>query len=361
MKKSLFLFALLGSLQALGQSTESYVVTSQSINIPGGLAVASWMNEHKNQPYPYPKMYYGFAEGDEIIVDLGMENKKGTNQIKVTDYESGSVVFSKNGFQALEGLSIKIPKKAVYQFEFATNHTFDRQCNLTIKRIPATEATKIFNCNVTWKDINDTAFTTVEEKIKVSSAFIPATIQTPINYYVNSGSNAALKGGKSRITFPITLPENTVEWYYTFAATRNSDNVQSTLSTMNLLGDLAKLIDNTGALSFGINAVSKPPGANYCDVYILDSKNVLNFENKNDGYWGGIREASRENLMSGVVRINTCCQSGRYYIGLRNPDPMYGVNILIEIVAITEKANYETHQIKKIASITPRKVAVYGN
>src|SRR5688500_11458919 len=87
-----------------GQTPETIVVTTQSINIVGALTVGSWINDHPNQTYPnYPKMYYGFAEGDEIILDFATGNKKGTQIIEVTEFESKSVVYSNSGFQSLEG------------------------------------------------------------------------------------------------------------------------------------------------------------------------------------------------------------------------------------------------------------------
>lgn len=216
MKEVYTITGLLFALTSVGQMPEPIIVTTQSINITGSLVVSSWISEHPKQTYPdYPKMYYGFAEGDEIVIDFATENKKGTQAIEVTEFESKSVVYSNRQFQTLDGIRIKVPKTAIYKFEFGTNHVFDRQAKVTIKRIPASDVNKNFNCNVTWKSINDTTYTMVEEKRKLSSSYEAVTLQTPIDQYVNSGRNATFQGGKSRIICQITLPENTVEWYYT--------------------------------------------------------------------------------------------------------------------------------------------------
>lgn len=172
MKKLTVFAGLLYWLSSAAQLSEPITVTTQSINIAGALIVGNWINEHPGQAYPnYPKLYYAFAEGDEIIIDFLTKNKKGTQIIDVTEYESNSVVYSNNQFQSLEGVTIKVPKTAVYKFEFATNHVFDRQGIVTLKRIPASETAKNFTCNVTWKTVNDTIFTIAEEKEKSAVNF----------------------------------------------------------------------------------------------------------------------------------------------------------------------------------------------
>ncbi|WP_315815561.1 hypothetical protein [Paraflavitalea speifideaquila] len=318
MKEFYTIVTLLCSLTSISQVPEPIIVTTQSINITGSLVVGSWMSEHPKQTYPdYPKMYYGFAEGDEIVIDIATENKKGTQGIEVTEFESKSVVYSNHQFKTLDGIRIKVPKTSVYKFEFGTNHVFDRQAKVTIKRIPASDVTKSFNCNVTWETINDTTFTVVEEKKKLSSSYEALTLQTPIDQYVNSGRNALLQGGKSRIICPITLPENTVEWYYTFATSRSKNDVASTKASMKLFSELAGLLDRTGILSLGVNALTQPPGADYCDVYLLKPEHFQAFLNKDDGKWGYIAEGTKENLKLGIVRIKNCCTNNTYYLGFK--------------------------------------------
>jgi hypothetical protein len=361
MKNLILLFSLLHGMVCFAQTADPIIVTNQSINIAGSITVGAWKSQHSNEEYPdYPKLYYGFAEGDEILIDFSTENKKGNQIIEISEFESNSVVYSNKQFQTLEGVKVKVPKTAVYKFEFATNHVFDRQCKVVIKRIPASEAGKNFNCNVTWKIVNDTTFTVTEERRKVSSSYEAITLQSPIDYYINSGSNAFWLGGKSRITFPVILPENTVEWYYTFAATRNKDEVQATKSRMKLFSDLAQLVTGMKVLSFGINAITQPPGADYCDVYLLNPQHFQAFQNKEDDKWGYIPEGTRENLKSGVVKVRNCCTTNTYYMGLKNPDGSHGVSVMIEIVAVVEKAIYETIQVKRPISTKLKKVPVFG-
>lgn len=354
--------AVLCVLSFLSRAQEPIAVTNQSINITGSLAVGTWMNQHPGQAYPnYPRMYYGFAEGDEIVIDFATDNRKGTQLIEVTEWESKSVVYSNRQFQVLDGIRIKVPKTAVYKFEFATNHIFDRQARVTIKRIPASETTRNFNCNVIWKTVNDTSFLVVDERKKVSSSYEAVTLQTPIDQYINSGRNALFQGGKSRIIYQVNLPENTVEWYYSFAASRSQGDVAATKAGMKMVTELAGLLDRSGLLSLSINALTQPPGADYCDVYLLRPEQLQAFINKEDDKWGYIAEGSRENLKSGIVKIKNCCTNNTWYLGFKNPDAGVGLSVMYEIVAIVEKPRYETAQVKKPVSFATREIPVFGN
>ena len=129
---------------------------------------------------------------------------------------------------------------------------------------------------------------------------------------------------------------------------------------MKLFSELTKLIDQTGTLSFGVNVLTQPPCANYCDIYLLDENNRAPFLNKDDGYWKNFSEGSRQNLMSGVVQVGNCCTSKNFYLGIKNPDYGYGIAVMIEIVAIVEKAVFETVQVKKPASVSKKVVPVFG-
>jgi hypothetical protein len=182
-------------------------------------------------------------------------------------------------------------------------------------------------------------------------------LHAPVNQFVNSRSNF---GGKTRVGFPVTLPQNTVEWYYTFAATRNEKDIQATKSTMRLFGELSSFLDRTGILSIAFNALSKPPGANYCHVYLLRQDQHESFLAKDDMNFKALPEGTRENLMSGVIKVKNCCNTGSYYIGFRNNDFDDGVHVMIEVVAIVEKEIFETVQVRKPLQVETKTVPVIG-
>jgi hypothetical protein len=312
-----------GSLP-VATKTEAITVADLNFSISGSLVVGTWLSQNPGKEYPdYPNYYFAFEKGDEILIDFSMSNKNGTNAMVVSTYPGGAVKYSNNAFASLSGLKIKVTERSIYRFSLATNATLDRNGKLTIKRIPASAATADFDPTVTYK-----------------TNYVAKTIQSPQEFYVNSGSNAIFKGGKSRVTFPITFPPNTVEWYFSFAAYRDETQVASTKKNINLTGQLAKLLAggiSGGVLSIGISQLTAPPGADYCDIVMLDRNNFSLFEAKEQYRY--LTQGTRENFKAGVVQVK-CCMDDTYYLGLRNPDGYYGIGVVVEVVAIVAESGW---------------------
>lgn len=342
---------LIFTSSAVAQTIDAINVTNQNINIPGTLTILTWSNNHSNESYEYPKLYYAFAQGDEVMLNFNSNNKKGTQRIAVVEYNSKSVIYSNNSFQTLSDIKFRIPKTAIYQFEFGTNHIFDRQCLFNLKRIPASEKTVSFNYNVIWKETYDTTFSFNNEKVYSGTKYEAVSVLSPNGYFVNSATKI---GGKTRLIIPINIPDSTVEWYYTFTATRNKSDIDKTQANMSLLADLSKLIDKSGSISFAINALTEPPGSNYCDIFLFSNNNHIPFLRKE--IFTPIQEATRVNLMSGVVNVKNCCNTGQYIIGIRNTDLSYGVAVMIEVVAIKKYDLFEAKTIRKVQSITKNRI-----
>lgn len=310
--------------QPVAAKIEAIAVADLNFTISGSLVVGTWLSQNPGKEYPdYPNYYFAFEKGDEIIIDFSMSNKNGTNAMVVSTYPGGAIKYSNNSFASLSGLRIRVTERSIYRFSLATNATLDRNGKLSIKRIPASAATIDFDPTVTYK-----------------TNYIAKTIQSPQEFFVNSGSNAMFKGGKSRVTFPITFPPNTVEWYYSFAAYRDETQVSNTKESINLTGQLVKLLAggiSGGALSIGISQLTAPPGADYCDIVLLDRNNFSLFEAKEQYRY--LTSGTRENFKSGVVQVK-CCMDDTYYLGLRNPDSYYGIGVVVEVVAIVAESGW---------------------
>lgn len=143
----------------------------------------------------------------------------------------------------------------------------------------------------------------------------------------------------SRQVIPISLPKNTIRWYYCFSAYRNKEDVQKVSRTYNLFSKLSLMIDQTGTTATAISLMGNPPGSDYCHVYLMNSINDVNkFENKTD-YVGNQfdfnRQGSRKNFVSGIVDINEQSNlTGIQYLGFKNLDLNNGVNVYLQVVAI---------------------------
>jgi hypothetical protein len=304
-------------------SLSSTLVSELNFPIPGSLAVGVWMNDHPKQQYPYPVHYFAFEKGDEIHIDVSMTNKNGTNQIEIATYPDNVVKYTNNGFAELRDITVKVEERSIYSFTFATNHAFDRNCIVKLSRKPASAETSNFNTNVSRQKVHR-----------------PVIVVEPSSLWVNSGSNATFGGGKSRLLIPVSFPPGTVEWFYRFAASRNPADIEKVHKNFQLLGELAQLLlPGAGALtskaiSVGVDQLTMPPGADYCDIYLLDPNNAQGFVNKTDG-WRPMSQGMRENLMSGNVK-GDCCLQGQYYLGIKNPAALDGINVSVEVIAITD-------------------------
>jgi hypothetical protein len=172
---------------------EAIDVAELNFELPGTVTVLSWQSSNEGKNYPYPEYYYAFEKGDEVVLNLTMSNKNGTNQINVSTYPDGIERYSNNAFTELSNLKIKIPVRGIYRFAFATNHAFPRNAFLKINRRPSSPESVNFNTKVVYK-----------------RSLTPVSVVETQNFFVNSGSNATFMGGKSRILVPVTLPANTV-------------------------------------------------------------------------------------------------------------------------------------------------------
>lgn len=290
------------------------------------------------------EMFFAFAAGDQIIFSFSSVDNKELKEIEIDEWPSTSK-FSDFKSTKIENKILSVTNTAVYKFRFYNSALSGRICRIKIQRVPASESTKNFNTAVTWKTLSDTSYYTVQEKYLLKQEYVPKILVPVTDFYVNSGSNAMFKGGKSRITFPVILPRNTVEWYYQFSASRDKEAIQQAKGTFNLVGQLSKLIDVTGGLKFGIDMLSQPPGADYCDVYVMDAFNSTQFEAKNPYRY--FTAGTRENIKSGIVKMQGGA-GGQFYIGIKNPDATQGVNIAIECVAITLEEEWGVHDVKKM-------------
>ncbi len=147
--------------------------------------------------------------------------------------------------------------------------------------------------------------------------------------YLNGGVRASM-GGKSRTIIKVDLPPNTVEWYYSFTTSKGKSGDKNLGLALQLS---ALLVDQSGVSSEFFSQIEVPEGVASADIYVCDRSNIDNFIKK-ESYNYNIK-GSTENTRQAVVVINDVL-SGSVYLGLKNPSEMNGLNISIEVVAITE-------------------------
>lgn len=159
-------------------------------------------------------------------------------------------------------------------------------------------------------------------------------VMTPQTFYLNGGTRATF-GGKSRTWFNIQLPPNTVEWYYSFSTSKGENSNVS----IELVSQLANLIDPTGLTAIASSSILTPTGAGVCDIYLMNRQNADAFIEKVDNLGGSFSymvTGSRQNYKNGTVQINDIL-NGNWCLGFKNPSASEGIAITFEVAAIVEE------------------------
>lgn len=152
------------------------------------------------------------------------------------------------------------------------------------------------------------------------------------NFFLNGGLRANF-GGQSRVTYQITLPPGTVEWYYTVSTASGTPN-----ESINLVPQLTRLVDPTGVTSIVASAILAPTGSNSIDCLLMTPQDQSAFLQMAD--IGSVRRFpadSRQNFRSGTIQVRDVILPGTYILGFRNPSASTGIGVSFEAAAIVEE------------------------
>lgn len=155
-------------------------------------------------------------------------------------------------------------------------------------------------------------------------------------YYLNGGARASF-GGKSRVTIKIDLPKNTKKWYYSFSTTPGADGTK----LLNLGVQIGAALSSGGLTALAAKSFEVPPGSGSADIIILPPEYNDAFLNKEDNNWRFYSDISLQNSKQAVQTVENN-YGNSFYIGLRNPSSLSGINIVIEVVAVVEQTDAVT-------------------
>ena len=182
----------------------------------------------------------------------------------------------------------------------------------------------------------------------INRAITVKTLETTVlqndQFYLNSKSNALVKGGKKSVLVPITLPEGTKEWYFVYTASRDQKQIEQTLQSFSLASELTAFIEQKASLQDAVKTLSAPPGANIINIYLLDDKNARLFK-ENETFSYDINY-SREQVKSGIINVSNTSNNNMYYLGISNPDNIHGIHVGVEVVAVVEQDTKINEQIR---------------
>ncbi len=103
------------------------------------------------------ELYYGFAEGDQIIFSFEEKNGKGLKEIEIIELPSNSK-FMDFKSSRIENKTFHVHKKGVYLFKLTNGALGGRICKIHIQRIPKSEDLITFNTNWRWETFYDTTY-----------------------------------------------------------------------------------------------------------------------------------------------------------------------------------------------------------
>lgn len=171
--------------------------------------------------------------------------------------------------------------------------------------------------------------------ISLAQQYKTVTLIEQRSYYLNGGARASL-GGKSRVVVKIDLPPNTKKWYYSFTTTPGEDGTK----LLNLGIQVGAALSTSGLASAVASNLEVPSGSRSVDLFVFTAPFRDAFLNKEDGNVRFYSDISLLNSKQAVQSINGELGES-FYLGLRNPSLMSGINITIEVVAIVEEINTE--------------------
>ncbi|MFJ1491507.1 hypothetical protein [Capnocytophaga canis] len=178
------------------------------------------------------------------------------------------------------------------------------------------------------------------KQAKIKTYYEAVQVQKQQTFYLNSATYLGLEK-KTRITIPLSLPKNTVSFYYAISTASGKTPVKE----VKLLTQVASAL--TGLVPLGsIISRIKVPEANTpgrVDVVLLSKDEQSNFINKDDYRY--YPDGSRESLIKGTIEVSQIGNvkiegfelSDFFYVGLRNPRTTTGVTVSFEAIAIVKK------------------------
>tara|TARA_R110002012_G_scaffold263456_1_gene446346 strand:+ start:191949 stop:192902 length:954 start_codon:yes stop_codon:yes gene_type:complete len=294
-------------------------------------------------------IYLPAYETDTITLRVSLHKTKKAKNNSLMVYENLSILKIKEDFSKVFETQFMASKNGIFKLMLKNENKKSADYELSY----VVNSSKKKKPEIGYLLKKDTIYGAAVEQLIDSKVEEIQTVQNE-KFYINSTSNALLKGGKNRIIVPVNPPENTKAWYYVFTASREENDIKNTLSSFDLASQLTKFIKEDSAIQSAVSNLSPPPGANICDIYLIQSDIEAELFKEKEDFTANL-EGSRENFKSGIVKISN---SQKSYLGIRNPDNLYGIHIAVEIIAIVEK----TEKVKKMVPnpiITTNKIPYF--
>jgi hypothetical protein len=292
----------------------------------------------------------GFAEGDQLVFNFEEINGKELKELEIVELPSSSK-FIDYKTKKIINKTLNIQNTGIYKFRFSNSNIAGRICKIKIQRVPASEATKLFNTNVYTRTAYDTTYVPTEEKFLVKS---DTAIVSVVDQIAKVSSQTAMNGNSNRNIVDFNLPEGTISWsYYIGVGKEGREAFQAAVDKF--LPDAAKMassIPGYGAMAAlaltGINYFTKVQGADNVKYYFITDWNSVLLFNSNKPFYQ-YKQGDVINDASKMIKP----LSGKLYLGLYNDNISTAIEVVIKITAITINQKWETKNVME-RNITSR-------
>lgn len=283
-------------------------------------------------------LYYGLAEGDQLILNFEEANGKELKEFEITEYPSSSK-FMDYKTKKLENKTISITKSGIYKFRLYNSSLGARVCKLKLQRTPASEKTQKFDTSVYWKTVNDTTYTTAQENYLVRRDTIVTTVTNQVAKVHSVGN---LNGNRN--TFEFTLPLNTVAWGYYIGV--NQEGQKAYEEAAEILRSKSKSLftkSPEAAVALGLlSYIPKLQSGEDIEFYINDAANT-NLLNNNQTFYPIKRGKVLNDYATMSAPLN-----GTYYMTLINDNAVQGVTVDVKIATVSFNDVWGVREVKNM-------------
>lgn len=319
------------------------------------------------------ELFYGFAEGDELIFNFEELNGKDLKEIEIIELPSSSKFMDYKTTEVLDK-KILVNQTGVYQFKFNNSSFGKRVVKVKIQRVPKSDDLISFNTNWEWKTIYDTTYTpytqdslvgydtTYVEKTKKVLVQIDTLVTELFNKTERVHSETAI--GKTQYAYlNVNLPTNTynpnrfkpyqstevISWSYWIGvgqkAVEEYDKANSKLSqSINAIGALTGYGALASLAVTGISMFSTPSVGDNVQYQFITVQNGVNktFDSGN-----GIAASGR----------NTNLLQGGFTIQLFNDNFRKGIDVTVKLACVQIRKTWKDKQYTEQV-INPRYVTL---
>ena len=292
-------------------------------------------------------VYFGFAEGDQLIFSFEETNGKEMKEVEILEWPSTSK-FMEYKTSKIDNKTLTIPRTGIYKFRFANSAIIPRVCKYKIQRIPSGPATQNFNTTVYVDAYNDTTYTSeVESYIDRSDTVISNFQERLIKV------NPLTAPGSSKTTFNFTLPENTVSWgYYISVGNTGQQVYQEAVKTLAAnAGSVFTKFPKYGPLAaVALEApsyITKLDSGQHINYWIVENDNAELF--KSGEQFRFIKKGKAINDFSKMEPGDRA-----FYFCLHNDSKETPVTVSVKITAILINETLQSRTVQRM-HITPRK------